>query len=657
MKVPRKSPPIVRRRSYRLLTAGSVLVCAVGSVVSAAQAVSFGGVEPRVLRPAAKRLHDPSASTPATPARHVSTRFFSRTPRSLFPPGVAAGAATGTLPTRLADFPGPGFDGLVPPNPVIAAGPADLLTVTNGRIMIFSKDGDLRFEDTLTGFFEPVAEADDFLTDPRTFFDAGRFFIGLVSRRQDPFAAFFLLAVSASSDPLGEWRYYAFDAARDNAAQTTNFADLPSLGSDANAIYFTANMFDSRDLSFRGAKIRVIPKEPLLAGAETGFFDFSDLRVNEERVFHLQAAQSLSPTLAAFIVNTRFPDTCEVNVWRVSNPPNAPPFLARADLRVGGSCTTAPGAPQRDSDERIETGGTRIINSVWRNGSLWAALTVGHDWGSGVVGSARVFQIRTRSFPAVSLVQDFLQGSDGAHGYYPVVAVDAADNLLLGFNHSSPSDYVSIRFAGQSADDGGTLPLSTAVLQAGRASYVLTDSTGRNRWGDYNGASVDPEDNSLWLIGEYAEAPADRWGTWIGHFAFPGALFTPTRTPSATPTARPTRTPSRPTRTATQTPRPSRTPTPSPSPTSSPTATRTPTSPPKATHTKTSTPGATPTPTLPRADVNRDGRVDGTDVDVVTAALFGAKSGFDSDVNDDARVSCADIVAVVRELRGPAPTR
>jgi hypothetical protein len=26
-------------------------------------------------------------------------------------------------------------------------------------------------------------------------------------------------------------------------------------------------------------------------------------------------------------------------------------------------------------------------------------------------------------------------------------------------------------------------------------------------------------------------------------------------------------------------------------------------------------------------------------------------------VNDDARVSCADIVAVVRELRGPAPTR
>jgi hypothetical protein len=653
MKNPRDAA-LSMSRLFSLLAAVGLVAGATAVVASAARAVTFGPTEPRSFQPAgALRSNESEPVRPLLGNPRLSSPFG--TPSLLPAPGAASGAASGTLPTRLADFPGPAFDGLIPPNPVIAAGPEHLLTVTNGSVMVFSKSGDLRFADTLAGFFEPVAGDSDFLTDPRAFFDTGRFFIGLVSRREQPFAAFFLLAVSASADPLGEWSYYAFDAARDNSAETTNFADLPSLGSDDNAIYFTANMFDSRNLSFRGAKIRVIPKEPLLAGDPTGFFDFSDLRVDEDRVFHLQAAQSLGPSLAAFVVNTRFPDLCEVNVWRVSNPPNAAPFLARADLRVGGSCATAPGAPQRDSMERIETGGTRIINAVWRNGSLWAALTVAHDWGTGVVGSARVFQIGTRGFPAISITRDFLQGSDGVHVYYPVVAVDAEDNLLLGFNHSSPSDYVSIHFAGQRDSDVGEGPLPTAVLQDGRGPYELTDSTGRNRWGDYNGASVDPQDNSVWLIGEYAEAPADRWGTWIGRFAFADALFTATRTPSTTPTPRPSRTPTGPTRTATRTRAATRTPTPSTTASSSPTTSSTPTRTPTSKGTHTNTPVATATATAQRADVNRNGRVDGTDIAVVTADLFGSKSGFDSDVNDDSELSAADVVAVVREMRQPAP--
>ena len=65
-------------------------------------------------------------------------------------------------------------------------------------------------------------------------------------------------------------------------------------------------------------------------------------------------------------------------------------------------------------------------------------------------------------------------------------------------------------------------------MAAGVASYVLTDSVGRNRWGDYSGMSVAPDDDrTFWVYNEYALArgtPSDgedgRWGTRFGAFIF-----------------------------------------------------------------------------------------------------------------------------------------
>jgi len=489
------------------------------------------------------------------------------------------------------------FDGVFPPNPAVAAGPDHLLALTNGTIAVLQKDGALVAQSGLFDFFTPVVAPGDFMTDPRTMFDAGRFWITVASRRSNPFAAFFLLAVSQSADPTGPWTFYALDAARDNDTPTNNFADLPSIGSDDNAIYLTANMFDVSDLSFRGAKIRVLRKQLLLDGAEAAFVDFSDLQNLGGRVFHLQAAQSLGPSLAGFFVNTHFPTSCDLTVWRVTNPPASAPFLSKVTLAVGGDCGNPPNAAQPDTAQRIETGGPRIINAVWRNGSLWAAVAVAHNWGSGSVATARVFQIDTKAFPSVSAAQDFLHGNDGIDVYYPVVSVDLLGNLLVGFNQSSPSLYASVGFGGQAATDPRNALSSQALLKEGSARYVLFDSGGRNRWGDYNAACVDPLSNSFWLMGEYAESPVNRWGTWIGEVSFPAP--TPTRTPpptqSPTPSSSPTATDS-PTVTATVT----RSPTPSSTSVPTLTGTTTPTHSASRTATHTRTPSLSPTPSLTR---------------------------------------------------------
>lgn len=509
-------------------------------------------------------------------------------------------------PALLASFPGIPFNGLIPPNPVISAGPQHLLALTNDAVRVLAKDGTVLRETTVSEFFSPVVAAGDFLTDPLTFFDAGRFHVGTVSRRANPFASFFLLAVSAGTDPTGLWRYYAFDAALDNQTRTNQFADLPSMGSSDNAIYFTANMFDASSFAFRGAKIRVLPKAPLLAGEPAPFFDFPELRVGSSLAFHLQAAQALSPTLAGFFVSNQFPHECRLSVWRVVHPPGSDPQLFRQDLLPGAPCGFPPNASQPGTAVRIETGGPRFINAVWRNNSLWTAASVAADLGSGTVAAVRLFQISTQGFPAIGLIQDSLQGEPAVDRYYPGVNVDAVGNAVVVFNQSGGSEFASAYYAPQAFSAPRNAKLPVALLKAGETTYVLRDSANRNRWGDYNGVAIDPANNAFWMIAEYAATPDNTWGTWIASVGFAAGLFTPTATATATmtpadsPTPTATRTPSATftsTRTATDTPTPTTTPTSTstPSLTATATSTRTATITPTPTRTATGSPTSSPT--------------------------------------------------------------
>src|SRR5262249_49720862 len=62
------------------------------------------------------------------------------------------------------------------------------------------------------------------------------------------------------------------------------------------------------------------------------------------------------------------------------------------------------------------------------------------------------------------------------------------------------------------------------VLRGSTVNYVLTDDEGRNRWGDYNSASLDP-DNSVWV--KTKEPPAQAgWGSRGGRWGYPkGGIF------------------------------------------------------------------------------------------------------------------------------------
>ena len=66
-------------------------------------------------------------------------------------------------------------------------------------------------------------------------------------------------------------------------------------------------------------------------------------------------------------------------------------FPNNLEIPLTGSCAVPPNAVQPDTTRRIESGGNRFINAVWRDGNLWAATAVGNNFGSGTVAAIRLF--------------------------------------------------------------------------------------------------------------------------------------------------------------------------------------------------------------------------------------------------------------------------
>jgi hypothetical protein len=75
------------------------------------------------------------------------------------------------------------------------------------------------------------------------------------------------------------------------------------------------------------------------------------------------------------------------------------------------------------------------------------------------------------------------------------------------FSRSSSTEFAGARYVG--IDSSGNTD-SSATLQAGQSVYNL------NRWGDYLGASPDPDGTGIWVAGEFAAATQDNWGVQVG---------------------------------------------------------------------------------------------------------------------------------------------
>ena len=465
----------------------------------------------------ASSLAPPSGSSVA-PAPHLAlppaqALDFRAAPRAAL--GLAAPLGVASPPLSVS-FPGPSSG--IPPDPVIAAGPDALVTITNDQIALLTKTG------------VPIAQRAPDGFDPKVLFDphAERFFALALNGTLSPFSTL-RIRVSKSSTPTNlragpdgqdDWWAYAIDADLDGGIQVNNtWADFPGLGVDQDNLYVTANMIANGGEFPAYVKVWIIPKAGLMSGGPLTVFEYGappgprlanpvtgsgNVTIMPSTNFDLSPEHMVATpleTAGAFGRST---------LWAV-NDPSATPMLAGSDLLLPGWNGPAffP-CPQLGGGTGIDSGLVGTPHIVERNGSLW----VSHTSPNAAATRSEIHWYEID--PTGPVVLQSGQIADPTRCYfYSAIQPDGQGNVAVVMSGVDATIYPSAFYAARLASDPLGGMRSVAVLRAGLSNYDQAFG-GRNRWGDYGGIAADPVSDLIWMFHEYATGTPNVSGTWVG---------------------------------------------------------------------------------------------------------------------------------------------
>jgi Bacterial pre-peptidase C-terminal domain/Putative binding domain, N-terminal/Viral BACON domain len=413
-----------------------------------------------------------------------------------------------------------------PPDTDMAAGPNHIVTVVNSMYAVYDKTGmrlQLNSLFSLYGGVCPTCAP----FDPRVVYDpVANHWIIMALHLIDTTTvkeSYVLVAVSQTPDPTGAWWSYKLDATLNFNGENT-WSDYPDLSFDGipadqgGAVYITTNQFTFTTKSSRTAALFILPKSALYTGQQLNFWRASDHHnADGSQAFTLRAAKTYGNDGGEYLINTRNVGS-SVSIWRVvpTYPPNPVNWTLQATIPIG-AYSPAPSARQLGCSNTLDTIDNRIYSAVWRNNHLYAAFTEAHDWGGGggTVAAIRYLKINTTSNVA-ELNQVY--GADGSNYFFPALAPDSSDNIVLIFARSGAGEFGSLRYTGRLTID--TTTQSSSLLKAG--VQCLTGA----RYGDYQAAAIDPADGrKVWIYGEWAAdlpgvSSVSDWGTWVGQVQF-----------------------------------------------------------------------------------------------------------------------------------------
>ncbi len=392
-----------------------------------------------------------------------------------------------------------------PPDSCGAAGPNHFVEVVNRNFAVYNKSTGTELINILLGAFLPGCNG-----DPRVLYDqySDRWFIIVCD-----FETRLYLAVSTSDDPTGDWFKCNFVVSQGSDAG--KWPDYPTLGVDEVGVYTAAYMIGGGN----GMSIFALDKAPLIA-SEPSLGDIYAFRGlpwegaiqpvhtfgSSEGEYFVSRASSTGirlRLLTDLISNPVLIELCFITIPQHSAPPDAPAL---------GS--TVP----------LDTVGHRLMNAVYRDGYIWTAHCIGVDGRA----ASRWYKIDVLN----TTLDDYGTIQDSVMYYFfPTIMVNVVGDVIMGFSGSHSEQYAAAYYTGRLTSDPPGEMAPPALLKEGEATYNLIDGYGRNRWGDYSLCSLDPVNQTLWTIQEYAhshnESGINRWGTWIGELAFNHPPITP----------------------------------------------------------------------------------------------------------------------------------
>jgi hypothetical protein len=444
----------------------------------------------------------------------------------------------GLTDNSAVSYPSGSFFSYIPPDTYGYAGPNHLMVVLNTQYRILQKNGTVvstidaeDFWKGTTGYYAPPITTNVATghSDPHVKYDpVSNRWILIAQTNADNFSSL-LVAVSQTNDPTGTWNRYCIDV---DAANLVMF-DYPLIGFTADWIVVTGNMFTLAGGTFSDHQIYIFDKANLYAGGAITF------GTNAQKITAGGTTRSgwSSPATVIsggaantmYLLQPFFTSAGNAGVLTSSLTGAIPAVawnfnLAFSTSPLGNFATASSVAngntqPQKNDPVTINSGDGRFAESYQVGGNLWTTQHVYLPVTQPASRSAiQWWQLQTSG--AILQNGRIDDASGKIHRAYPSIAVNAAEDVAIGYSIASLDRFVSCAYATRKACTPANQMDKEIVYKDGIDTYSKSFGGTRVRWGDYSNTCVDPTTGNFWTLQQYANTRANatpsgsRWSTW-----------------------------------------------------------------------------------------------------------------------------------------------
>ena len=291
------------------------------------------------------------------------------------------------------------------------------------------------------------------------------------------------------------------------------FADYPTLGVDANALYIGVNVFSGTG-SFSNTTAFVVNKNSITGTGPIVVTPFRSL-IGTDGPFTPQGVDNYDPAAdKGYFIGVSNAAFGRLILLRVSNPGAIPSLSGNIAITVPSTYYPLP-VPQLNNTSKLDALDDRLFAAHLRNGSLWTAHNIAVDSSgvgkpSGDRDGSRWYEITnlptTPSLRQSGTVFDSA-ASNPRFAWIPSIMVTGQGHAALGFSTAGATHYADAATVGRLANDALGSTQTPLLYTSSSHAYNPNDGSAPHRWGDYSYTSVDPgDDMTMWTIQEFCNA-------------------------------------------------------------------------------------------------------------------------------------------------------
>lgn len=417
------------------------------------------------------------------------------------------------------------ISGVYPPDPNGDMGLNYYIQNINRVFSVYNRDGDLVYgpvdNSSLWAGFDGPWDNVSWGGDPVFLYDhlADRWVMSAFSINHDQGLFYEMIAVSVTSDPLGEYYTYAF--------QFSEMNDYPKLAIWPDGYYLTYKMNGWETTE------TVVNRNAMLAGEEQvdmvvfqdgiGSYSNNPLSANLEGV----SFDDGTPNYVILPVTNTSPPWFGIYIYEFQvnwDDPESSTFELVSQLEADPVSFNFPdGVVQPENFNLIDALFIRFMYPCsYRKYTDYESMVACQTlWTDDQTHCVRWYEMRKETEGDWYLHQQSSYSPDSVERWMGSINMNVNGDIAMGYSASGEATYPSIRYTGRLADDDPG-EMTFQEVEAFKGLNIANNVSGdRNRWGDYSSMSVDPiDDSTFWYTSMYptSSSGTGNWATRVISF-------------------------------------------------------------------------------------------------------------------------------------------